>query len=832
MDSDDIAEQLEGIVGKLSGVWYEAITTVIDEPNQTVEEIRQALEEYVPFLLDHNIIPLPNAAQDRDPDEDTNADPDIEANSKEAVDALRLFITSSMGVREITETLYALLGNLSSKWHQAITLATAEPGETAEEVLERFEQHVPSLLGDRRSSRHRNTVNYHLPALDSDPDVEQEDSGSSDWGADHEKEKALREKRRERLQRMKEKNGEIDDQVVSDSSSSDEDEKDPPVVLRRRYVGLDGKLKGQAGPKARSKGKQIKVVSPSDHEDEEQLDGSDEEEGAGRIPAAMKTEIWNIRADYEQKMEEVAQRFRRSLQSAYHVAGDVTIASRDPNLFNIFQKWYVTEDGNNMKIPANVNPGKFLSLQWQFLRKERLDENWNDPLKVEEEFAILRDWYSSRYSNDQRMTQGPMKHDIRTVAKIVSDVAKQATLNCGIWVYAFIIDPSNHHSMITGWGKDYENMKVEYPAQITSQLHDVGILLGSEHIKAQIGSNVPKDLKSLVVAATQVGSDRERERALIPKILLYDIAQLDVARPGRFPWKNYADYAYKHQVCIVNWPDDIAAPGAGLKDVNHAVRMHGGPSRLTALRIEELIWFKDAWARKEDNPTPPEHITSKALRIVSWTDEEKNLPLEEQKDIVLVKSVDRKTLTSVINSKEWRIQQGAQANKVSLKQKPKAKSKKSPSPSPSDSERSTPPSPHLEEAPFSSPAHGEQLTHIPPRLFIGSKTQQEFLQSSNAEMADDEDLDEDWNEGKYQVPSKAKDSRQVQHRRPSQMSGPSRLPPQLNYHPSQRPDPSRRHGKRTNEDSERQSPVKRTKKGKAVERGKRDFKKLLKSHRK
>ncbi|KAK7452226.1 hypothetical protein VKT23_012331 [Stygiomarasmius scandens] len=742
---------------------------------------------------------------------------------------------SSMSVGEITDKLQALLGNLSSNWLQAIALATVEPDQTVKEVQERFERHVPSLLGGRRSSRQRNTVNYSQPAHKSDADADHDDSASSDWGADREKEKALRKKRREHLQRIKEKNGEtIDDDPVSDSEESTEEEIDPPVVVRCRYVAIDGKLKGRAGPVPRPKSKKDKLF-PVNNNDPEQLDESDEsdmEDGSGRIPAAMKTEIWNIRADYEKKMEDVAQRFRRSLQSAYRVAGDVTIASRDPNLFNIFQKWYVAEDGNNMKVPADVNPGKFLSQQWQILRKERLGEHWNDPSKVEEDFAVLRDWYSSRYSSDERMTQGPTKHDVRSVAKIVGDVAKQATLNRGIWVYAFIIDPSNRHSMITGWGKEYENMKLEYPAQITSQLHDVGILLGGEHIKAQIGSNVPKDLKSLVVAASQVGSDRERERALIPKILLYDIGQLDVARPARFPWKNYADYAYKHQVRIVNWPEDIAAPGAGLKDVNHAVRLHGGPTRLTAARIEELIWLKDAWARKEENATPPQHITSKALRIVSWTDEEKNLSFEEQKDIALVKSVDGRTLTSVLNSKEWRMEQGTQVNKVSL-QKP-SRRKKNPSPSSPQSEGSPPPSPHLEEgrppfvfseeeeegpsllrrhpepSPFSSPVHREQSPRIPPRLFIRAKNQQEFLQSSDAEMAD-EDSDED----KGQSPLNAKWSRR----------------PQL-HRPSQKPGPSRPGAKRLNEDAERLSPAKRTKKGKGVERGKVDFKRLLKRRKK
>ncbi|KAK7451107.1 hypothetical protein VKT23_012783 [Stygiomarasmius scandens] len=539
----------------------------------------------------------------------------------------------------------------------------------------------------------------------------------------------------------------------------------------------------------------------------------------------MKAEIWRIWAEYEKKMEAVAQRFNHSLLTAYKIAGDVTIASRDLNLFNIFQKWFIAEDGNNDKVPGSANPGQYLTQQWRLLRKEKLGDHWNDTAKIEEEFCVLRDWYSSRYSNEQRMAQGPTKQDVRSVAKIVSDVAKQAMLNRGIWVYAFIIDPKGRYSMISGWGKEYESMKMEYPSQITSQLHDVGILLGGEHIKAQISSNIPKDLKLLVVATSQVGNNRERKQALIPKILLYDIGHLNIPCLARFPWKNYADYVYKHQICIINWLEDVAAPGAGLKDVNQAVQKHGGPSPLTAVRIEELIWLKDTWARKEENPTPPQQITSKALRVVSWTEEEKNLPTKQQKDVALVKCVDGRTLTSVLHSKDWCKEQGSQMN--NLKQKSKSR-QKSPSPSSSESEHSPPPPPDLEEgrppftwsdeeeepsglqrhpepSPFLSLMHRKQLSPIPPRLFIGYKSQQQYLQSSDAEMSYEE-----------------VDNNQTRQPRP--------------LHSSQRPGSSRLWNgprpKRPREDSNGQSAQNCVKKVKGAERRKLDFGKLLKCRRK
>ncbi|KAK7434496.1 hypothetical protein VKT23_020180 [Stygiomarasmius scandens] len=377
MGIDDITDKLQGILGKLSSVWYEAIADATGEPDQTVEEVRKAFEERVPSLLGANSTgQLPPTPQEI------------------AVETLRQYIMSSMGVNEITEELQGLLGELSSDWHTAIASATAEPGQSLDEVQEAFELLVPSLLGSRRSARAHNAVDYRLPPGEDGHDMDDFDDGS-DWGAERERERELERKRKDRMRKIREKNGETVEDDESDSASDEEsdsgaesEEDDPPLVAP-----------------ASTQDKKSK-------DNEQLLDKSEDEEGLGRVPATMKAEIWKIRAEYEEKMEAVAQQFNHSLQSAYKIAGDVTIASRDPNLFNIFQKWYVAEDGKNAKIPESVIPGQYLAQQWQQLRQTRLGEDWNNTAKVEEEFASLREWHSSWYSNNPKMTKGPTKHDV------------------------------------------------------------------------------------------------------------------------------------------------------------------------------------------------------------------------------------------------------------------------------------------------------------------------------------------------------------------------------------------------------------------------------------
>ncbi|KAK7451108.1 hypothetical protein VKT23_012784 [Stygiomarasmius scandens] len=247
MNQDDITEQLEGILGKLSSVWYEAIATAVGEPEQTVEEVYQALEGYVPSLLGYTI-----------PQLDSDASPSSPTSKEKAVEALQLYTGSSMGVEKITDNLTALLGDLSSDWHQAIALATAEPDQPVDKVLQRLEEHVPSLLGGHHSAHRRNMVNYTLPPPESGSDED-----ASDWGAEHEQEKALRKKRKERLQKIREKRGETVDVESNSDLEETEEELDPLVVVKRHYVRTNGRFKGRGTPTPQFKDKKVWVPVPN-----------------------------------------------------------------------------------------------------------------------------------------------------------------------------------------------------------------------------------------------------------------------------------------------------------------------------------------------------------------------------------------------------------------------------------------------------------------------------------------------------------------------------------------------------------------------------------------
>ncbi|THU93249.1 hypothetical protein K435DRAFT_799827 [Dendrothele bispora CBS 962.96] len=776
-------------------------------------------------------------------------------NDREEIvlEVLRQYIVSEMSLTEVVDSLEDILGSsLPRKWHDAISAATPKDENDIPSASQRLEALVPSLLSkpnttrtqihttSTNSTRHNRThrtrskasVDY-APSPTEEEETLQENSDSSEFDGDLRQDSASSEFEHEGFEsedetkkRTKAKDTGKERKKKSKGKKRVDLVEAPPVLVKRpRHKKEDNKGKGKAvegrsvmetythvehdnndndndnsdndndhGADDKNKDNSDNADDKNNNEGDNDNDngsgpeGSDDDElSTGPLPAAMKAEIWKIRAAYEEQMEAVAKKFKRSLQA----------------------KWWVAESGNNGEIPRDANPGTFLGGKWVELRKEKLGDDWNNPESIEEEFGYLRTWHSDHYSNHPKMLKGPTKADVRAVAKIVSDIAKQATLNRGLWVYGYVVDPSGKHSMITGWGKEFEAMKIEYPNQLSLQLHDVGILLNGERIKAQISATVNDRLRQLVIAASNVGRDRGRE------------PELDVSCPKKFPWKTFPDFAFKNQIRIENWSEDIPAPGAGLKDVSHAIRKNGGPSQLTEARIKELIWLKEAWARKEEN-LPPERLSSKALQVVSWTDEEKALPNEEQADIALVKCVDGRTLLSVLNSPSWRIQsdgddeereEGTRSRKPAPKpqktrratsntrtssnsRQPASKSRPTVANENEDSFRPSsrssyrPPPPeddvsawmpfhassdaedndngvfrrHPEPTPFSSPIKTKANVHARSQLFLGADVQQRHLQSSDVEGGDLEG--DDANTNAYSPASAQHDN----------IAGPSRLP--------------------------------------------------------
>ncbi|THU75579.1 hypothetical protein K435DRAFT_880534 [Dendrothele bispora CBS 962.96] len=123
-------------------------------------------------------------------------------------------------------------------------------------------------------------------------------------------------------------------------------------------------------------------------------------------------------------------------------------------------------------------------------------------------------------------------------------------------------------------------------------------------------------------------------------------------KSGKFIWREFADLAWKHQVCLVNWHVQVGVPGTTLKDLKTNI-----PAKILyeigGARLKELQRHAEAYDEGKDEEDISIKIDEKALRLIEWDEEEKKLADEDQGEIAVVTGTNGQTLCRVKNSEKW-----------------------------------------------------------------------------------------------------------------------------------------------------------------------------------
>ncbi|KAJ7816404.1 hypothetical protein B0H13DRAFT_1923596 [Mycena leptocephala] len=141
------------------------------------------------------------------------------------------------------------------------------------------------------------------------------------------------------------------------------------------------------------------------------------------------------------------------------------------------------------------------------------------------------------------------------------------------------------------------------------------------------------------------GWNRDKGRAYIKDRLVADQG----GRRGRQEIPDVldlADHAFAKQVRIENWPDSMAADG----------RFPKQGFQQTAFSTSDLKEIIPPLEKAQGNPKYEDDSTvkvEKCLRVMEWTEDERNLPQAEQGDVPLVVSVKGNVLVKVANSKKF-----------------------------------------------------------------------------------------------------------------------------------------------------------------------------------
>ncbi|KAG6905238.1 hypothetical protein DXG01_004053 [Tephrocybe rancida] len=109
------------------------------------------------------------------------------------------------------------------------------------------------------------------------------------------------------------------------------------------------------------------------------------------------------------------------------------------------------------------------------------------------------------------------------------------------------------------------------------------------------------------------------------------------------PWTTWPDYAYKHHLCLVNWPHNARAPN-GLKKGRKLYDYKDASNGLLQSDINA-----SNWKRGDD------YLDECAIQIVSWGDDEMKLDIEDAElpTLPLVMNTDNHTIVCVNNSPKF-----------------------------------------------------------------------------------------------------------------------------------------------------------------------------------
>ncbi|KAJ7614812.1 hypothetical protein FB45DRAFT_873680 [Roridomyces roridus] len=452
----------------------------------------------------------------------------------------------------------------------------------------------------------------------------------------------------------------------------EEEEEEGDVVSRKKRTKSKGKGKaqpkdkqnarpGKAGANGKGNEKEKEKFaspSPSDGEQDDEQDAR-----PGPLNAACKAELEDLQSAFDEGIKAVAKKYGKSVHTLHKHLHLSTTSFRKPSGWNVFQPWYTAADGgaNSAEGVPSDEWSRKVGEAW---KAAKLEAKLGAKPSLEECFKAmpwLEEWNKTHKAAiiDFRVDQGAFPADINKVVDTITKMAvevlqsradlnweKQMTLTSA--KVTVIQDKLDKQGTIAE-DEDLDQTKPEdkYPSMMVG--------LTGDKLRDKFRKYVQTRLVSYLRAIMKARGCDETE---ISK------AQM------RWTLTGWADLAYKYQLRLENYPDEVVA------------QFHKGDKAFSAPVLATVI------GRMEKAQGCPAHKKDKsinvdlALRIVPWTQEEEEMLPEQQAEITVLKTVGGHVALKVANSAAY-VSGGEKKKKTKSK---KAKGKRSAAAGESDDE--------------------------------------------------------------------------------------------------------------------------------------------------
>ncbi|KAJ6521273.1 hypothetical protein DFH09DRAFT_1373076 [Mycena vulgaris] len=407
-----------------------------------------------------------------------------------------------------------------------------------------------------------------------------------------------------------------------------------------------GGRKGRGKAKAKAKATQPTSGFQSDDclvdgdEVEEEEDGNSDGKGytRGPIPDDIKELLYLAHDEFTAAVDDLAKRCGKSSTTLHEELGTVIRTGRAPSAWNVWQQYF------GELIPKDKREANFSKQsRAAFVAACRVGDDFpkellSDSEAVYERLPWLKGWKANVTENavaalrDNNKIKAKLKSELKPVTQLAALLL--STYSVHMWGY--LIDPDGQASFVFGAGEDFKEMRRLQHHNLNQQVKDQEHIFGTiemrkrglealripiPNLDAQDGETTRdayrRQFTSIVAgqlweflrrAGTLSGQDLDKTRFQ----MRWGVKFIDAAREGKCR--------------IINYP-------SALRDANQVI----GTAAFVLKKIKSATF--ETFMDQLVNANASTSMTSDdddIMCLVSWSDEERQLPLDEQGEIPVI----------------------------------------------------------------------------------------------------------------------------------------------------------------------------------------------------
>ncbi|KAJ7495187.1 hypothetical protein FB451DRAFT_1163926 [Mycena latifolia] len=393
------------------------------------------------------------------------------------------------------------------------------------------------------------------------------------------------------------------------------------TTAMKRNKGKGKAVAGEKTSKKKGKGKGKESAAGKDALDD--VDGNGNSEGArksGPIPTPIRERLINAYDSYLGQVKALAKECGKSPNTLHQSIGSKVKGMKRPSLWNLYQLYHseVHPQPDNM---SSEDYNALCNVRFRALGREvtkDLDSFYPAMPKIKE------------WNNKTMARQG--------------DIQSQS-------------DEGHEASDRTD---EFKTLLTEYELTLTKRMMDYQHILGHIAMEKRVRNGGPPVmglLRPQELVSKEGAGQRDAQRRLFARIMSTMLVRSLTAAgspppaPAKFKmvWgPKFLDLAYKNQFKLVNYPTVLA-------DLQFIIGGDFGLKKIGITQYKEFmpVLEKAQLNSRDNNDNDNDNDNTDVMMMVPWEDAEKEMSPEEQREIVLVSTVNGKTLKAVKDSKAY-----------------------------------------------------------------------------------------------------------------------------------------------------------------------------------